>query len=246
MTPPESPPLSVMDLTLASLDENLALDEALLLQAEEGGPELLRFWEWPSYAVVLGANGQIAVDVNELACQDDGIPLGRRSSGGGTVLLGPGCLLYSLVLRFDRAPALKDVNASYRWIAERMAAALAPFADAAVVGAGTSDLAIAQQKFSGNAQHRKQRCLLHHGTLLYDFDLDTIAHYLRMPQRQPDYRAGRAHRQFLRNLHTSAVDLQASLASAWQATIPLREWPRERVHQLVAEKYAQADWIRRR
>ena len=86
-----------LDLTLPDLAENLALDESLLLDAERGGGgETLRLWAWPNYAVVLGAGGVIADDVNETACAADGVPLARRASGGGTVLLGPGCLLYSL------------------------------------------------------------------------------------------------------------------------------------------------------
>src|SRR5204863_6707050 len=78
-----------LDLTLPSLAENLALDEALLLEAEEGrGDEVLRVWEWRDYAVVLGAGCRLAEDVNEAACLGDGIPILRRASGGGTVLLG--------------------------------------------------------------------------------------------------------------------------------------------------------------
>ena len=52
--------MQLLDLTLPTLADNLALDEALLLQAEAGGPEALRFWEWPSYAVVIGAGGKWA------------------------------------------------------------------------------------------------------------------------------------------------------------------------------------------
>ena len=56
------------DHTAATPDENLALDEALLLAAEGGGDEVLRFWELPQYAVVLGAGGVLADDVDEAAC----------------------------------------------------------------------------------------------------------------------------------------------------------------------------------
>src|SRR5919204_636389 len=113
-----------IDRTLPTLAENLALDEALLLEAEAGrGGEVLHFWEWPGYAVVLGAAGVRADDVEEAACGADGVPLARRSSGGGTVLLGPGCLLYSLVLRYDRAPDLLAIGPSYRWILGRVAEA---------------------------------------------------------------------------------------------------------------------------
>src|SRR6478735_8844240 len=114
-----------LDQTLDTLNENLALDEALLLDAEAGdGGEVLRVWEWPRPAVVLGAGGRIADDVDVAACDRDGVPLARRSSGGGTVLLGPGCLLYSLVLRYDRAPELRDIRKSYHWILERVVEAL--------------------------------------------------------------------------------------------------------------------------
>ena len=83
-------PIALLEQTLPALDENLALDEAMLLAAEAGdGGEVLRFWEWPSAAVVLGAGGSIEIDVNEPACRADGVALHRRASGGGTVLLGP-------------------------------------------------------------------------------------------------------------------------------------------------------------
>ncbi|HEV3117610.1 MAG TPA: lipoate--protein ligase family protein, partial [Gemmataceae bacterium] len=82
----------LLDLTLPTIAENLALDEALLLEAEAGGAEVLRFWEWKRPAVVLGAGSRLADDVDEAACHADGVPILRRSSGGGTVLLGSGCL----------------------------------------------------------------------------------------------------------------------------------------------------------
>src|SRR5258708_37980163 len=98
--------MQFLDLTLASAVANLALDEALLLEAEAGrGGEVLRLWECPRPAVVLGAGGCLADDVEESACRAGGVPVLRRASGGGTVLLGPGCLCYSLVLAYERSPA---------------------------------------------------------------------------------------------------------------------------------------------
>src|SRR5205823_408571 len=48
--------MQFLNLTLPSLFDNLALDEALLLDAEAGaGGEVLRCWAWPRLAVVLGA-----------------------------------------------------------------------------------------------------------------------------------------------------------------------------------------------
>src|SRR6516225_2394863 len=164
-----------LDLTLPEAADNLALDEALLLEAEAGaGGEVLRLWEWPRPAVVLGAGCRLADDVDEAACRADGVPILRRSSGGGTVLLGAGCLLYSLVVAYERDPALAEIRSSYRCILGGISGALAERVGA-VEPARISDLAVAGRKFSGNAQQRKRAHLLHHGTLPYAFDLVRIA-----------------------------------------------------------------------
>src|SRR5947208_11415629 len=97
--------MRLLDLTLPSAAANLALDEALLLEAEAGrGGEVLRLWEWPAPAVVLGSACVLRDDVDEDACAAGGVPILRRSSGGGTVLLGSGCLCFSLVLAMERTP----------------------------------------------------------------------------------------------------------------------------------------------
>jgi lipoate-protein ligase A len=235
-----------LDLTLATLPENLALDEALLLEAEaDQGDEMLRLWEWPASAVVLGAGSRLADDVNEAACREDGVPVLRRASGGGTVLLGSGCLLYSLVLAYERSPLLAGVTSSYDYILERMRDALADMTPG-VEHTGISDLAAGGRKFSGNAQQRKRRYILHHGTLLYAFDLGRVGRYLHPPARQPEYRQGRDHLAFLMNLAIQAADLKRRLREIWHADMELLSSPDAVVSQLTAEKYSQTEWIRRR
>ena len=205
---------------------------------------MLRLWEQPSHAVVLGAGCRLADDVDEAACRDDRVPILRRSSGGGTVLLGSGCLVYTLILDSDRAPELAGIRSSYSYILTRIASVLP--AGNGVEPAGISDLAITGSKFSGNAQQRKRRYLLHHGTLLYAFDLSRVGRYLRPPSRQPEYRAGRDHAAFLRNLETSADEVERRLRAAWGAATLETDWPRDQVRQLVADKYSTEEWLRRR
>src|SRR5437764_5770592 len=116
-----SGPMQFLDLTLTSAVANLALDEALLLEAEAGrGGEVLRLWEWPHPAIVLGSGCVLREEVDEDACAADGVPVLRRSTGGGTVLLGRGCLLFSLGLTCDRSPALGTVRPSYTHILARV------------------------------------------------------------------------------------------------------------------------------
>jgi lipoate-protein ligase A len=234
-----------LDLTLPSLAENLALDEALLLDAEAGGPEVLRVWQWPAYAVVLGAGGRIADDVNDDRCRADGVPLARRSSGGGTVLLGPGCMLYSVVLAFARDASLTQIPSSYCYVLSRVVSGLGTLVSDLGVR-GSSDLAQLDRKISGNAQQRKRTHLLQHGTLLYDFAADRAARYLTMPPRQPEYRRQRSHGDFLTNLSATAEQLKQCLRDAWSADDDMAGWPEETVRRLVAEKYGQDEWIRRR
>ena len=102
-----------LDLTLPSPAENLACDEALLDWCENGkGDEVLRFWEPREHFVVVGYANKIANEVNVAACEKRGIPILRRCSGGGTVLQGPGCLNYTLVLRITDDGPLRNISAS--------------------------------------------------------------------------------------------------------------------------------------
>lgn len=240
-----------IDQTLPSLAENLALDEALLLRAVERGDHgeaesgVLRFWSWPTLAVVVGAGGKLDEEIDRDACRADQIAIARRSSGGGTVLLGPGCLLYSLILPMTADPSLADLNASYRFLMGRLARALADVRDG-IDWSGISDLVWQDRKISGNAQQRKRTHLLHHGTLLFDFDLSLIPRYLKHPPRMPEYRRGRPHREFVTNLPSDADRLKSILAKNWNATISNEPLPMEMVRRLVEEKYGRAEWTTRR
>lgn len=233
-----------LELTLHDLTENLAADEALLTEREEHPElgEILRFWEIPDYAVVLGSGGIIADDVNLDACTRDGVPIARRSSGGGTVLLGPGCLLYSLLLDMESNAALAGISTSYEFIMGRMAAALAGGATVE----GSCDLALGGLKFSGNAQQRKRRFLLHHGTILLDFDLTQTSRYLKVPPRQPEYRAGRHHEAFIRNLGESTERVKGMIAKAWGAHTIGTPPGTEYVARCLRDRFLQPGWIFRR
>ena len=233
-----------LDYTSSDATENLALDEALLIAAENGdGGEALRIWEQPTTAIVLGAASVLNEDVDLAKCLSDGVPILRRSSGGGTVTLGLGCLVYSVVLSYDRSPALRHIGPSYCYIFERLISSLG------VPGlgcAGTSDLALNSCKVSGNSQQRKRNHLLHHGTLLYEFDPAIVGRYLRMPSRQPVYRLGRSHGDFLTNVPLERAEIVKRLREAFTAHEELTELPTQLAKSLVATKYALKEWTHRR
>ena len=193
----------------------LRLDEQLL----EDGRAVFRVWESSRECVVIGHAGQPDRDVDLDACGRDGVPVLRRCSGGGAVVLGPGCLNYSVVLPLPREPRWHDVRYSWKWSMDRMRQTLAL---PELQCAGDSDLVIEQRKVSGNAQRRTRNAILQHGTLLYAFDSARAERLLKPPHRQPSYRAGRSHRDFLGNLPLSAGEIRARLAAGWCLNFPLK------------------------
>ena len=237
-------------LTLDTPAANLALDEALLEAAEVEGPaaEVLRLWESPRTVVVLGRSSRVDQEVDEAACAARDVPILRRSSGGAAIVAGPGCLMYAVVLSYDRRPGARGILPSHAYVLDRLAGALRSHVGT-VERAGTSDLvlvegggAAAARKFSGNSLRVKRTHFLYHGTLLYDFDLALIATCLRSPPRQPQYRLARRHDDFVVNLPVSRPTLEAALMAAWPTEGELADWSQARVSELVRERYGQEKW----
>ncbi len=230
--------------TLETPAENLALDEALLdaAEADEIDAGVLRLWESPTYCVVLGRSSAAEVEVDLDACRKERVPVLRRSSGGGTILAGPGCLMYALVLSFRDYPQLQAIDQAHQFILGNLSRILT-INETTVTPIGTSDLAIRtaesapMQKFSGNAIRLKRKHILYHGTLLYDFDLQRIPRWLAAPTRTPAYRDERQHVEFVTNLDVEREALIQKLLEGWQADEPISAWPQQRTAELVKTKY---------
>ena len=235
--------MRLLDLTLPTPQENLALDEALLEAAEQNGSpdETLRFWESAQPIVVVGRSSRIAAEVQTEACQNHGVPIFRRISGGSAIVAGPGCLMYALVLSYERRPQFRSLDAAHREVLGALCGALAA-ASANVQRQGTSDLAIGSMKFSGNSVRCRRRHLLYHGTLLYDFSLPLVQQCLTQPPREPNYRQKRSHEQFLTNIPATAAALRRALQTAWQAAEIRTVWPAELMASLARDKYADPSW----
>src|SRR5262245_40709144 len=197
----------LLDCSLDSPEHNLALDEALLdaLQAVETSGErpveTLRLWESRRPFIVIGRSARLEDEVDADACARAGVPVLRRVSGGGTVMVGPGCLAFTLILSLTQRPEHRDIRRSMRLIVSTLAEAL-PLAGLHLEG--TSDLGWDACKVSGHAQRPTRDALLHHGTLIYALDLPLMASLLREPARQPEHRAARPHLDFVRNLPLGA------------------------------------------
>jgi hypothetical protein len=97
----------------------------------------------------------------------------------------------------------------------RHAAALTRALGLPVRRRGDTDLAIADCKFSGNAQRRGRHALLFHGTFLLRLDFEIAQAVLPAPSRQPSYRRDRGHADFMMNLGTDPATVKAAILEAW-------------------------------
>ena len=234
--------MKYLDLAFDDPAHNLACDEALLQLVESGQvkDEILRVWEPAQYFVVLGHANSIHAEVNFSACQEDRVTVLRRMSGGGTVLQGPGCFNYSLFL--NATHRFRTVKEGFRYVLERHKKIVQGLTGLEVALEGISDLAIEARKFSGNAQYRKSRAVMIHGTFLLDFDLPLIARYLQLPSKQPTYRQNRSHVEFLMELPVRSAELCERLQESWNARSALDKIPTDRIEVLVRERYGRKEW----
>ncbi len=232
-----------IDYSLPTAPDNLAFDEALLLTVnDEPEAACVRFWELRRYAVILGRSNSREKEVNAEACAADGVEIFRRCSGGGTVVAGPGCLMFTVVVPLTAEISKLGVPATTCQLLGRIVKQLRPMVGDVQIK-GTSDLVVGERKFSGNAQKYSRHALLHHGSILYGFDLLRISRYLNMPSRQPDYRVGRGHDEFVMNVAATREQLTAAIATAWNAHedehfVP----PYDLTAQLARDRYRTPEW----
>lgn len=228
--------------------QELAFDEALLLHADEltertmGVNEFIRVWEFVAPVVVLGRSSKVAEEVDIAYCRSEAIPIHRRSSGGASVVGGPGCLMYSVVLDLNLRPELSQIDKAHQFVMQRVLSAVNVQLGRAEFQ-GTCDLTLDNRKFSGNSMRVARHHLLYHGTLLYQADLARIANCLRLAPRQPGYRAERPHTEFITNVVIDPEQFRGDLlaefgvTSKWSGSIS-----NAMLMKLKSERYDNPNW----
>lgn len=153
-------------------------------------------WEPAEIACVLGA-GTPETDVDLALCSASGVPVYRRRGGGGAVVLSPGNLVITACYDGSRRMF------ATQWIqpiANAIAQALAAVGVAGAQVRGLGDVALGDRKLLGSSLYANRKVVLYQGSLLVDPDLDLISRLLPHPSKEPDYRAGRSHLDFVTSL----------------------------------------------
>ncbi len=237
---------------LTKASHQIAMDEALLLIAEEqtsnagGTCEFIRVWEFEHPTVIVGRSSRVAEEVDIDFCRSEGIPIFRRCTGGASVVGGPGCLMYSVVLDLDLRPDLARIDVTHQFVMQHLQTAVNRQLRTATEAAqfqGTCDLTFNNCKFSGNSMRMARHHLLYHGTLLYDGDLALIARCLKFAPRQPDYRAERDHEHFITNINVDPAKLKRDVVEVFGARETWREaLPQSQIQMLCEQRYENTGW----
>ncbi len=177
--------LRFLDLKVNDAYTNMAVDEAITkARGENKAPDTLRFYMWKPSAVTLGYFLSVEDEVNLAALNKFGFDLNRRISGGGSVLNSEtGEITYSVILKEDDPRVSSDPVESYHLLCQGIIDALSILgikADFKPI----NDIVVNGKKISGNAQIRRYGAVLHHGTLLVDFDAKQMFGVLKISKEK--------------------------------------------------------------
>jgi lipoate---protein ligase len=180
---------------------NLAADEFLLCEVSE---PVLRIWR-SSPCVVIGRHQIPCVEADVALAARLGVPVLRRLSGGGAVYHDMGNVNFTIVGNLP-----KGLGIDFARMLQPIAAALGEMGVAAQY-AGRGDLRVSGRKISGNSAYLWKGRVLHHGTLLFDADLDTLESLLEV-------RGGNVSGKSIRSVKSAVTNLRPLLTAygnAW-------------------------------
>ncbi len=179
-----SSPWRFLSLKRGGPAENMAIDEAIFEARRRGlVPNTLRFYTWDPSTASIGRNQIIEDEIDLEFAQAHGIAVVRRISGGGAVFHdAQGELTYSIISN-DLVGFSADE--SYIVLSDGIRRGLLKLGlHAKHDKIHCPSLFIHNRKISGNAQARRGKTLLQHGTILIDYDPEFMYKVLRVPSNK--------------------------------------------------------------
>jgi lipoate-protein ligase A len=164
----------------------------------EADPPVVRAEAASQVAVVLSRSRQPAREVFLDHCRRDGVPIIVRPSGGGAVVLAPGVVAASVLVAAE--PDERFPESYFQRFCTRSRVALESIGVSGVAVRGISDLCLGDRKVAGSSLRLWRGRVLFQLAVLVDVDVGVIERYLAHPSREPAYRRGRPHREFVATL----------------------------------------------
>jgi lipoate-protein ligase A len=180
-------PLEIRDYDLADRDILERVDTAFAFLV----------WQPAREFIVIGKGNKPEQALFDETILADGLPVLRRPSGGEAVILTPDMLCVSAV---RNTTAQQPSRWYFRHYNGLIRSALEARGVSDVDHRGISDLALGGRKILGSSIYRNKHRVFYHAVLNVAGTTDPMERYLRMPQREPDYRRLRPHREFVTSL----------------------------------------------
>ena len=152
---------------------NLACEEWLMKNSDD---DMFMLWQ-NSPSVILGLSQNAFAEVNIPFAEKHGIKIARRITGGGAVYHDLNNINFSFIVKEDRS----DID--FKRFLEPVVRVLNELGVCAIIN-GRNDIEVDGLKISGNAQCHKYGKILHHGTLLYSFDGETLSSVLSVDEEK--------------------------------------------------------------
>ncbi len=172
------------------------LPDSALINAEAEDNDWV-FWQPDKVYLVLGQSNKADISLYTERVLTDQIPVLKRPSGGESVILTPKTLVISVRLIAEK---LENPQVSFRKINNAIIKALTGLGIANLGYRGISDICIGEKKILGSSIYRKKNLVFYHAVLNISEDIELIGKYLRHPSREPAYRMGRDHKEFVTHL----------------------------------------------
>lgn len=224
---------------------NLALEEYVFERMDKSKSYFM-LWQNDN-TIVVGKYQNTAEEIDQAYVDAHGIRVARRLSGGGAVYHDKGNLNFTFIVDRADAPGL-----NFKIFVEPVIQALARFGVHAAF-TGRNDLTIDGMKFSGNAQYARRGRLLHHGCIMLDSNLTSVADALRVKEAKFASKAVKSVRSRVTTINAHAPapismeDFKGALKECAMASgalepCTLTEEDLAAVRKLRNEKYATWAW----
>lgn len=170
--------------------------------------------------IVLGASNNAEEALHTEHVKVDDITVLKRPSGGQTVMLTPNNLIISVVFSNSATVQPKEV---FGIINNIIISVLQQAGLDNLSQKGISDICIGGKKILGSSIYRSKDALLYHAVLNIAEPSTTFEKYLKHPSREPEYRNGRKHSEFVTSLKEkgytgNGTDLADQLACIFDTT----------------------------
>ncbi len=177
------------------------LPDAFLFKAEKDG---FIVWQPVDYHIVLGQSNSAGRSLFEENVMTDKIPVTKRPSGGEAVILTPSTVAVSVARTFPVMIAFRDF---FRMVNEVIIDALESLGISDLGMKGISDITIGDRKILGSSMANHRNRLVYHAVINVEEDPSLFEKYLRHPHREPGYRSGRRHSDFVTSLRKEGYSL---------------------------------------